>query len=313
MSTQTLKLPAVGAVMSLLVMALAATIPAASAQTGPGCTSITSDFNGTSIAEGNWIWFNAHIDLKSPASDGLTVYFTQQTITFSWGSVAVPDGEIVYSSSVSSASTTYYAGGTGPNPPADGSDYWYTLVPVSQGGDIFISGLAYKVTQPAGTNYNPVAWSGCFSVSGSTSCAFSLQWQWGAAVYTTFASPAPGTNNLGVTSTQANGLQSGTPTNYEQYVIGGARGGGGANYTGSWSGTASVSTTCYCSNNSCSTTPPPPPPTCSSSSSATLTVNSVTLSGAPLGGMEMDVSDCMGNPYASTFTSGGITLGTGAT
>jgi hypothetical protein len=37
-----------------------------------------------------------------------------------------------------------------------------------------------------------------------------------------------------------NSDQAGTPENFKQFVIGGARGGGGSNYTGSYSGTAAV-------------------------------------------------------------------------
>jgi hypothetical protein len=79
-------------------------------------------------------------------------------------------------------------------------------------------------------------------------------WQWGAAAYSKFDS-TPGVpgfqaadyvalnvkpvddNNL---SQYKNSDHAGTPEGYTNYVIGGARGGGGSNFTGSWSGTISV-------------------------------------------------------------------------
>jgi hypothetical protein len=287
---------AIATLFPLLVAALAgATILTAQASSPPNCSSIASNFNGTSIQQGNWIWFNAHIAFKGTVSDGMKIYFTGQTLTSpAFGTLSVPDGEIEYTSSVSTPSTTYHSAG-GPT----GGPYWLTMVPLSQGGTIFVSGLAWQVTSPTGSNYNPVTWSGCFSVSGGSGCNFGLQWQWSAAVYNQFEAPADGTNNLGVTSTQANGLQPGTPTNFEKFVIGGARGGGGANFTGSWSGTASVTTVCF--------TPP-----CSSSGTAMLTVNALFLNGTqPPAGFEVDVFDCQGNFFGTGFTPVTFNLQTG--
>jgi hypothetical protein len=71
-----------------------------------------------------------------------------------------------------------------------------------------------------------------------------LNWKWAAAVYTSFNSDY---NALGVkpvddnkASQYKNSDHAGTPENYKQFVTGGARGGGGSNYTGSLSGTESV-------------------------------------------------------------------------
>jgi len=291
---------AIGMLIPLIFMTVAGAMPAmAAASCSSGYTSISSNFNGTSIQGGNWIWFNAHIDLKSPSSDGLTLYFTQQTESSSRFTLNIPDGEIVFSSSVSTATTTYFSSG-GPS----GGPYWLTTVPVGTTGDIFISGLAYQVPSggfPGGIN--PTVWSGCFSESGGSTCAYSLQWQWSAAVYTTVPTNPDGTpdyNSFGVAPTDSAGVHAGTPTAIEQYVIGGARGGGGANYTGSWSGTAAVSTACY--------TGGPPPPQCTSSTMTTLSVNSVATNGTVIAGFEMDISDCQGNPYAGAFTPATVNL-----
>jgi hypothetical protein len=63
-------------------------------------------------------------------------------------------------------------------------------------------------------------------------------------VYTTFA---PDNNSIGVKPVDGNHCTSylnsdhaGTPENYKPYVIGGARGGGGSNWTGGLTGTQTV-------------------------------------------------------------------------
>jgi hypothetical protein len=217
-------------------------------------TTIASNFNGGTIVSGNYIWFNAHISLASPTpSNGLTIRFTGQDITFTANHVsydlAVPDGEIVFSSSVTSASTTFTASGT-----------WVTTVPVTQTGNIFISALMFvpATTLPGGIN--PVTWSGTFSSSSSQ--PLNLQWQWGAAVYTqpsgqpSFTgiptSDVAAYNSLNVKpvdngpfttplfpTPHTNGDHAGAPQNpaWKGAVTGGARGGGGSNWTGSWSAT----------------------------------------------------------------------------
>ena len=50
----------------------------------------------------------------------------------------------------------------------------------------------------------------------------------------------PNYNALNVVLVHNAAPHAGTPVAIEDYVIGGARGGGGSNYTGSWSGTGSV-------------------------------------------------------------------------
>jgi hypothetical protein len=73
-----------------------------------------------------------------------------------------------------------------------------------------------------------------------------VQWQWAASVYD---NPNFGTdyNALGVkpvddnhASAYLNSDHAGTPEYFKSDVTGGARGGGGSNFTGSYSGTAST-------------------------------------------------------------------------
>jgi hypothetical protein len=99
---------------------------------------------------------------------------------------------------------------------------------------------------------NPVSWEGTFSTNGTS--GVSIQWKWGAAVYSTFTTDY---NALAVKSGhqtacgQKNGDHAGTPEGinnsdqpWKQFVLGGARGGGGSNWTGSWSSTQHVSPVC---------------------------------------------------------------------
>ena len=203
-------------------------------------TSISSNFNGNSIAGGNWIWFNSVIKIKSQVpSTGMTIFFKNQHITSGQFSISVPKSEIIISPTASSASTTFDTV----------NNMWVTTVPVGFGDNIFLSGRAFHV--PAGGlpgGINPVTWSG--TLSGNAD--FSVQWQWGAAVYTNFPAPFPsGYNSLGVKPVHStsldsynNGDQAGTPENEKAFVTGGARGGGGSNWTGSYSATVAASGIC---------------------------------------------------------------------
>ncbi|MGC1322032.1 MAG: hypothetical protein WA849_07610 [Candidatus Udaeobacter sp.] len=86
-----------------------------------------------------------------------------------------------------------------------------------------------------------ITWSGVIT---SDTPGVSVNWQWAAAVYTNFSADY---NALGVkpvddnkASQYKNPDNGGTPENFKSSVIGGATGGGGANYTGGYSGTGSV-------------------------------------------------------------------------
>jgi len=79
----------------------------------------------------------------------------------------------------------------------------------------------------------------------------SVKWKWGAAVYSTFSADynalavkATHQNACGITNGDHAGTPEGTDTSsgepFKKFVIGGARGGGGSNFTGSWSGTTAV-------------------------------------------------------------------------
>ena len=233
---------ALTSILTLLLIASPAPVFAATS------SSISSNFNGTPISGGDYIWFNSVLKLTSPTtiSSPFTITVTGQTITSAHFSISVPKARITFDPSATKGSTTFDAT----------TNTWITIVPAPSGkpfGDnVFMSGVAYHVPNgglPGGIN--PVTWTASFGGTGMAT----LHWQWGAAVYTTLTSGGctfTSTSNncynlLGVkplhsTSLDSykNGDQAGTPEKFAGDEIGGARGGGGSNATGSYSSTGSV-------------------------------------------------------------------------
>jgi hypothetical protein len=150
--------------------------------------------------------------------------------------VSLPPAEITFSPSVTQATLTY-----------NGTEYVET-VPSSFTDNVFLSGIpgpAPLFTVPAGGlpgGIKPVS----MQISANLPAGVSLQWQWAAAVYSPFPISywqAQFVKPLHSTSLDQfhNGNQAGTPENVKQYVVGGARGGGGSNFTGSYSSTGTCS------------------------------------------------------------------------
>ena len=203
-----------------------------------GASSIGSNFNGTPIPGGAFVWFNSNFTAHG-VQDGTVITFQNSTIQFTAGGtqykLAVPNAQILFTSSVSCAST-YFDSAT---------NTWRTTLPVAGSDEIFLSGLAFRVPS-AGLQggINPVTWQGTF---GGNNSGVTVQWKWGAAVYNSFSTDY---NALGVKATHSgacgmnNSDHAGTPENFKGAVVGGARGGGGSNFTGSWSGTASAAASC---------------------------------------------------------------------
>jgi RHS repeat-associated protein len=209
--------------------------PAPSSASGSNISTITSNFNGTSIAAGNSIWFNSVMKVSGVPSTGATITVSGATVQFTANGTAynlpVPDSVITFSPSASSSTTTFDAV----------HNQWNTTVPVSYSGNVFLAGLSEYLSAALPGGINPVNWTATFYTDKS---GVSLQWQWAAAVYTSFNAnySSLGVKPIDATSgsAYANSDHAGTPENYKSYVTGGARGGGGSNWTGSYSGTASV-------------------------------------------------------------------------
>jgi hypothetical protein len=197
-----------------------------------GDTCIGSNFNGTAIAGGNYIWFNSVLKPSGLGAGKVTIKFINQQITFTSNGVPytlnVPDAVIVFDPAATTASTSFFGG------------QWHTTVPTGLSGNTFLSGFSFPVpvNMPGGTN--PVTWCGKFQ---SDTPGVTVNWQWAAAVYnSTFGSDL---SVLGVkpvddnkASIYKNSDHAGVPENKKGAgPLGGARGGGGSNWTGSYSGT----------------------------------------------------------------------------
>jgi hypothetical protein len=215
---------------------------------GPKCSAQTanaSNFNGTPINGGDFIWFNANFSAKGIPLSGANIFFQNSTIQFTADqvySLSVPNAHITFDPTASCTSTSYDAV----------SNTFNTTVPVSGSDEIFLTGLAFPVpasfASVGGKVNGNVVWQGTLAsdISGVT-----VGWKWGAAVYTTFSTDY---NALQILASHGNscspggGDHAGTPEgktssglSYALFVVGGARAGGGSNFTGSWSGTQNTS------------------------------------------------------------------------
>ena len=204
------------------------------AQTDPG-SAITSNFNGTPIFPGDFIWFNSVLKVQGLRSDPVTIGFAG-SISFSVDGtlhmVPVPSAIINFSPSVTVATTVFCNG------------QWVTTLPSSGlAGNAFLAGVALQAPTPGGFpgGIHDVTWQGMFF---TLTPGLKIQWQWAAAVYR-IPNFSADYNALGVkpvddnkASAYQNSDHAGTPENFRPCVVGGARGGGGSNFTGSYSGTA---------------------------------------------------------------------------
>jgi hypothetical protein len=218
--------------ISRAVIASIAVAAASAASAQSGWSTINSNFNGTSISAGNTIWFNSVLNLVGNPGATVKVYLRNSSVAFGSTNIAIPDADITFLPSGSVGQITF-AGGT-----------WTETASANLAGNVFLSGASYAAPSggiPGGQN--PVSWTGQFL---SDTPGTSIQWQWAAAVYTQFS------GNLALADVKpvdannvapwSNSDHAGTPEAYKSFVIGGARGGGGSNFTGSYSGTASVPT-----------------------------------------------------------------------
>jgi hypothetical protein len=218
-------------------------------RTLPSVSAITSSFNGTAIAPGSTIWFNSTLKVSGLGSTPVTIHVNDATITSPQFSVEVPDAAVTFDPSATQASTAFDTA----------TNTWVTTVPVSQSqgglgglfgflggilnpaanlGNTFVAGAALSAPDGLPGGISPVTWSANFTTD---TAGVSVTWQWEAAVYSQFSSDY---NALGVKPVDSNTLsqyknsdRAGTPENFKSFVVAGARGNGGTNYTGSASST----------------------------------------------------------------------------
>jgi len=208
------------------------------AQTCSGTgTFINSNFNGTPIAGGDYIWFNSVAKVNGLGLDPVTigfVSFIQLTIGGTVQTIQVPSSLVTFSPNVALATTDFELG------------QWNTAVPwPGLAGNVFLTGVLVQAPMPAGLpgGIKNIRWEGTFF---SVAPDLTVQWKWAAAVYGSAGFNAD-YDALGVkpvddnrASAYLNSDHAGTPENVRPNVKGGARGGGGSNFTGSYSGTSAA-------------------------------------------------------------------------
>ena len=209
----------------------------------------SSNFNGTPIQDGSFIWFNANFTASGIPSAGGTLYFQNSTVHFTADqtyNLVVPNAQITFSPTAACASTSFDTL----------TNTWMTTVPLYGSDEIFLTGLAFPVpaslANVGGKISGAVVWEGTFFTDAH---GVTIDWKWGAAVYTTFGADyntdavRPSHNSA---CAYPNSDHAGTPEGFDtqsgnqlkSFVVGGARGGGGSNFTGSWSGTQNARPVC---------------------------------------------------------------------
>lgn len=234
------------------------------AQTCPVIThNAYTDFNSSNPpGVATTLWVNMHTKLSGELSaDGDYLLFSGGSITLSsisasWTTAPIPDGKIIASSSVSTPSTYFDIP----------TNTWITQVPLSySSSDIFITAGAIA----SSTGYT-VAAGKQGQVSGNfySNKTVSSSWFYGNAAYQptfTYSDIA----SAGVVTSIGGGVKAGTPTNEESNLVPGGSGGGGSNYTGSYSSTDNF-TACTCPT---ITNPSVAQSVCVGSSGMNITVN----------------------------------------
>jgi VCBS repeat-containing protein len=203
---------------------------------GSQTSCINSDFRKVPVPGGSYLWFNSIFRVRDVAKQKVNISFVQSKVQFQYKDAsgnlvtvnqAMPDAKIVIDPSATTASTTFDAV----------NNLWLTTIPWDLDDNSFLTGTPWLV--PAGgipADIEPVAWCGTFA---SDVAGVDIGWRWAAAAYSSFSSD---NTVLGVKPMNTdndnpprNHDRAGTPENFKQFVIPGARGKGGKNYTGTYS------------------------------------------------------------------------------
>jgi len=204
-------------------------------------TCISSEFRNVPVAGNNYLWFNSIFKVHDVPKQKITISFFNSSVRFQYRDAtknlitvnqAMPDAKVTIDPSVSTAATTFDAV----------NNTWITTVPFDIDDATFLTGIPWLV--PAGRlpgNIEPVTFWGTFASDGA---GVEIGWRWSAAAYSSFSGD---NTTLGVKpmNTDHDNLgtnrdRAGTPENFRQFVIPEARGKGGKNYTGSYSGSAEI-------------------------------------------------------------------------
>jgi hypothetical protein len=204
---------------------LPCTIPAASEVISP---TSWNKFN-LPLGKAAVAWVHAQFKPTDVATDtSSTVQFTGVSFVLNGISYPMPDGVVNFDPNALAPSVTTFSG-----TPGTSSARWTTTInPNFISDENFFVGAAIPVDPAiAGGGKATIRFTTQTDVTG-----LSFSWQWSAAVYTFWPSDW---NQAMIQAYHGNGLHADTPKNtqVQKSLIQGPRGGGGSNFTGSWSAT----------------------------------------------------------------------------
>ncbi|PWU08150.1 MAG: hypothetical protein C5B51_08340 [Terriglobia bacterium] len=226
----------------------------------PAClsplTPVTYNVHEDSSHASEIVWFNSHLTKLSgtiPTTD-FQLFVTAGQITFDTLTLNVPNGVITFSSSATCAQTAFDTG----------SNTWLTTVPLSSAAkadEIFSAGLAYLLPPNFSQNVSNITWKANVA---STAPGVSVTWQYGISNWLTqhngssfpvISNPpfVPDYNAMQVDGAHGAPVCYGSGSDHagapefsgrQNVLTGGGSGGGGSNWTGSWSSTPSKVLAC---------------------------------------------------------------------
>ena len=175
------------------------------------------------------VWVNAQFKPAGvPTATNSSIRFTGVSFVLNGVPYPMPDGVVNFDINAPAASSTAFSG-----TPGTSSALWTTTInPNFISDENFFIGAAIPVDAA-------IAGGGQATMQFTTQTddtGLSFSWQWSAAVYTYWPSDW---NQALIQAYHGNGEHADTPNNtqVQKSLIQGPRGGGGSNFTGSWSAT----------------------------------------------------------------------------
>src|SRR5580704_7129978 len=233
------------ALVPLAAVAVSAAVDTEQCASGACTPACTIPVTGEIISNTSWNRFNVpagmipvvwvHAQFKPtgvPSNTSATVQFTGVSFVLNGISHPMPDGLVTFDPAAPYVSTTTFTG-----TPGTSSALWTTTInPDNISDENFFAGAAIPVDlQITGGGQATIRFT-----TETNDAGLSLSWQWSAAVYTYW----PSDWNLALIQPYHGNGPTGsqhadTPDNVsvQKSLIQGPRGGGGSNFTGSWSAT----------------------------------------------------------------------------
>ena len=202
---------------------------------------IASDFRNVAVPGGSYLWFNSIFKVRDVTKQLIHVSFFKSTVQFQYTDAVgnpvtvnqgLPDAKITIDPNATVASTSFDAI----------NNVWMTTIPWDLDDNAFLTGMPWLVPSaglPA--DVEPVTVCGTFA---SDVANVDIGWRWAAAAYSSFSrdNTTLGVEPMDTDHDNASGNhdRAGTPENFKQFAIPGARSKGGKNYTGSYSRSAVI-------------------------------------------------------------------------